>query len=320
MNVDKNVTINLYIKAKSNISIQNSFKNKNWFNEIKINDGSFEIKVPNYNEFIPSNILRRLSPILKNAITCAIDCFNQTNEKFDAIIVGTSLGCLTDTENFLITLNSAKTDKESLSPTAFIQSTHNTIGGQISLFMKNHSYNMTHSQNSLSFEVALIDATLNVKEGRENVLIGAIDEKIEFLNQIDEVFNRKNYPFSSTSTFFCLTSLKKNTLPVVIKNVEAHCNIENEKNLIDQFLIKNKLKANEIDLVLFSGINFLDLSEYKHTINYTQYSGFNYSNVSFAMDFGIEWLMQHQNKKSKFVLIINNLCINNLGLILLENI
>ena len=43
---------------------------------------------------------------------------------------------------------------------------------------------MTHTQNALSFEVSLIDAILLLKEDKENVLLGAADEKIEFLKNL----------------------------------------------------------------------------------------------------------------------------------------
>lgn len=309
-----------FIRAKSNISAQNSFKNPGWTQHVKKVIEGENIESPDYKEFIPSNILRRLSPILKNAITSATDCLQQSGEEFDSIIVGTGLGCLTDTEKFLITINNATAETDSISPTAFIQSTHNTIGGQISLFMKNHSYNMTHTQNSLSFEVSLLDAMLCVNEGKKNVLVGAADERIDFLTLLDDVIDRKDYPLSSGSTFFCLTSDKNIQLPVVLKDVEVHSNADNFPNKILSFLEKSKLKKEEISLVLFSGIHENEemLADFPTKINYTQFAGFNYSNSAFAMDFGIEYLMNNSDKK--YVLIINHLCVSNLGLILLEKI
>ena len=51
----------------------------------------------------------------------------------DAIITGTGLGCLEDTEKFLTAMVTNK--EEFLTPTSFIQSTHNTVSAQIALLL-----------------------------------------------------------------------------------------------------------------------------------------------------------------------------------------
>jgi 3-oxoacyl-[acyl-carrier-protein] synthase II len=63
-----------------------------------------------------------------------------------------------------------------LSPTAFIQSTHNTVGAQIALLLKCHHYNNTIVHRAFSFENALTEANLLLEEGISPVLVGAIDE------------------------------------------------------------------------------------------------------------------------------------------------
>jgi 3-oxoacyl-(acyl-carrier-protein) synthase len=93
----------------------------------------------------------------------------------DAIITGTGFGCLEDTEKFLGTM--VKNNEEFLTPTSFIQSTHNTVAGQIALLLKCHNYNFTYVHRGFSFESALIDAITQVDLGNfSNALAGGMDE------------------------------------------------------------------------------------------------------------------------------------------------
>ena len=69
------------------------------------------------------------------------------------IIVGTAYGCLQDTEIFLTTM--IEYNEEMFTPTAFIQSTHNTIGAQIGLMLQCHNYNNAFVHSGFSFESAL---------------------------------------------------------------------------------------------------------------------------------------------------------------------
>ena len=52
--------------------------------------------------------------------------------------------------------------KNILTPTSFIQSTHNTVGGQIALGLECKGYNFTYVHASISFESALLDAQLQL--------------------------------------------------------------------------------------------------------------------------------------------------------------
>ena len=53
--------------------------------------------------------------------------------------------------------------KNILTPTSFIQSTHNTVGGQIALELQCKGYNFTYVHGSNSFESALLDAKLQLE-------------------------------------------------------------------------------------------------------------------------------------------------------------
>ena len=75
--------------------------------------------------------------------------------------------------------------EEMLSPTAFIQSTHNTIGAQIGLMLQCNNYNNAFVHRGFSFESALLDGMLLLKENEaSNVLVGAIDEITNFSHAI----------------------------------------------------------------------------------------------------------------------------------------
>lgn len=132
---------------------------------------------PDYKEFINPVKLRRMPRILKMGLGAASICTCHSTQP-DAIIVGTGLGCLADLEKFQA---SVKNDGEQLlSPTPFVNSSHNMISSQIAIALGCHGYNMTHFHASLSFENALLDALMLLEAGdAENVLVGGIDEITE---------------------------------------------------------------------------------------------------------------------------------------------
>lgn len=123
-----------------------------------------------------ANMRRRMSRVVKMGVGAAMDCLSRADGvRIDAIVTAMGLGCLADSEKFL--KNIIDNDEQMLNPTPFIQSTFNTIGGQIALLTGNHCYNMTYSHRWTSFENALLDGLLLIDEGKaQNVLVGAADE------------------------------------------------------------------------------------------------------------------------------------------------
>jgi hypothetical protein len=96
----------------------------------------------------------------------------------DAIITGTSIGSLDYTEKFLDAL--VENGEESLSPTYFMQTTHNTVSSAISIYTSTHSYNTTYSHGGISFELALKDAWMQLCLGQlSNALVGGHDEMVQ---------------------------------------------------------------------------------------------------------------------------------------------
>lgn len=169
----------VFIKASDCISAQPSFESDLPQKLESYHDDFYSCIKPEYKQYISPKLLRRMSPIIRNGVTCSMSVLKQANiEQPDAIIVGTALGCIRDTHSFLSQLIN---DKEQLpNPTHFIQSTHNTIAGQIALLLSCKAYNFTFSQNHNSFETALLDAKLLLLDKKaKNVLLGGVDEMNE---------------------------------------------------------------------------------------------------------------------------------------------
>lgn len=291
------------------ISHQDSFGKQNIWEILTPLGNQSEVIAPDYKTYIPPASLRRFSPVLRMALTAAQVCQNETSVPFDSISVGTSLGCLKDTERFLQTFITATGD--TLSPTAFIQSTHNTIAGAISMALGNHSYNMTHTQNSLSFETALIDGLLCVQEGKKNVLVGAADEAIEFLDVLKPHVIQSTVPFTSGATFLSLQPDTAGNGKKVI-DCAVHFNNTNTEEAITTFLKKNQIDANAIELVLFAGE--IPTTIGIKQINYEQYTGLYYSSAAFACHLANDYTLA----EGKYVLIVNHQVNSKLGLTLIK--
>lgn len=318
-----------YISAASTISHQPTFGNAGFSDSLRALESSSAIMSPNYKEYIDAGLLRRMSKILRMSVTCAKDALAQANlEQPDAIIVGTGLGCLQDTEKFL---NTFLTVEGLLPPTSFIQSTHNTIAGQISLSIGNHGYNMTHTQNTLSFEHALQDSLMLLNEGSENVLAGGADEFIEILEEIREQLSIDDaVPASSGASFFVIG--KENTGHALAEIVDV-AGVGMYKDLvaeIDFFLAKNSLSIGDINLILYSGYveptmegdllqPYLDNGGFVgEVVTYAPISGLYATNSAFAMHYAIDRMQLYKGLNN--VLIYNTLNKINLGLSLLKSI
>nr|WP_294859294.1 beta-ketoacyl synthase chain length factor [uncultured Fluviicola sp.] len=299
-----------FIQHIESITHQDSFQKQNIWNELKPLATDSELISPDYKNYIPIAALRRLSTILRMGITASKACQENVSNEFDSISVGTALGCLTDTEKFLVTINSVSGDI--LSPTAFIQSTHNTISGQISLDLKNHAYNMTHTQNALSFEVALKDGLLCIDEGKKSVLVGAADEAIPFLERLRGNLIETTHPFTSGATFLVLSDEKGNGISH-IRACDASFSSEDIETQITRFLNSNNYTLQDIDLILEAGSTFESKAR-KH-ISFPDYSGYYQSAASFALHMANDWLVE--NKEAQVILIVNNLESNKLGLTLI---
>jgi len=157
-----------------------------------------------------------------------------------------------------------------LTPTSFIQSTHNTVGGAIALGKQNHNYNLTYVHRTFSFESALMDSILLLEEGKaKNVLLGGFDEiteenwliktKIDFykakaVNNLKVLYDSQVGSMAGEgSSFFVLSNNETENTYAKVVGVDMFYKPKNSEaieNRISDFIQKQSLSINEIDLVI----------------------------------------------------------------------
>jgi len=264
----------VYINSASCISVQDTL-NENILQNLTLENSSNIIKAiePNYKEFIPPAMIRRMSKTVKMSSVASHYALKEAGiEKPDAIIVGTGMGCSQDSEKFL--KNVIDNQEEFLTPTFFIQSTHNTVAGQIALGLQCHAYNFTYVNTSSSLEFSLLDAQLQINDGEaENVLVGSTDEQTARTMELYCLNNTikketdlpANYLNSNTNgviwgegaSFFVVGKDKTESSYAKLKNIQISNTIElNEvQDFIQNFLAQNNLSNHDIDAVIlgFSG-------------------------------------------------------------------
>jgi hypothetical protein len=233
-------------------------------------------------------------------VTAGLKCL-QGQGAIGGVIVGTDLGCLRDTEKFLGTV--VKHEGLAISPTAFIQSTHNTVAGQIALTIGNNGYNMTHSQQGISFECALMDAQLLAAETRLPVLVGACEEHIDFLSEMATDFGSGELDLSEGASYF-LISDQQGESNTTITDVQIGLSKEEIVHLV------NSLQP---DLVLTTSLAGNTIETSCPTIDFTSYCGVYGTNSAFGLQLAIEIVEKKPAQVngepiagSKKIAIINN--------------
>lgn len=149
-----------------------------------------------------------MSKILKRAVCTAITALNNSGiTQPDAIVTGTGMGCMENSEKFLMDL--CRYGEQCLKPTLFMQSTHNTISSLIAIILKCHGYNNTYSHKGISFESSLLDAWIQMKGGMiRNALVGAHDEVTPFMDLVMERTHPEYSLVSEASVSMILTNAK----------------------------------------------------------------------------------------------------------------
>jgi len=142
-------------------------------------------------EFLSPGEARRMGKLMKAATITSIRALRQAGiESPDAIITATAYGMLETSEKFLVDMH--ENGEETLSPTLFMQSTHNTLSSAIAIRTKCHGYNMTYTQGADSLEWALRDARRLIESGKaKTVLVGCHDESTP---TFQECFRRMGKP------------------------------------------------------------------------------------------------------------------------------
>jgi 3-oxoacyl-(acyl-carrier-protein) synthase len=259
----------LYIHATGNISAQKTFGHPSRLEEIVKYEGPrLRCVEPDYSSIIDAKLIRRMSRIIKMGVAAAKECLQEAGiENPDAIVTGTAYGCLEDTGIFLKKM--VEQNEEMLTPTAFIQSTHNTIGAQIALLLQCHNYNNTFVHRGFSFESALLDAMMLLEEGMaNNVLAGGIDEitdiSFQVLNRFG-LYKRENIPnidlykLSSKGSiagegaaFFLLSNKETSGNCAVLEGLHTFYKPSGQNKIeqeIQSFLSAQSLTIKDIDIV-----------------------------------------------------------------------
>jgi 3-oxoacyl-(acyl-carrier-protein) synthase len=270
-----------YINGIGSISPQKINFDGSDENEIlKSTENSLKCIEPDYKNYISPALIRRMGRLIKMGVSSANIALQDAGITMpDAIITGTGLGCIEDTEKFLSAIVENK--EQYLTPTSFIQSTHNTVGGQIALMLKCHNYNFTYVHRAFSFESCLVDAGMLLNENpTSKILVGGLDEttnislklleRLGFISQ-EKILNtellKKNSRgalWGEGSNFFVLSnSIAENSYAQILdcKMIYNPQNKEDINKAILSFLEKNKLSVNEIDLLMcgYSGDKNYDI-------------------------------------------------------------
>jgi 3-oxoacyl-[acyl-carrier-protein] synthase II len=260
----------IYINGVGCISPQPTLDNKSFLEEtVSVESSRMKAIGPNYKEFIPPEMVRRMGRIIKMGVAAAKTSLADAECQLpDAIITGTGLGCIEDTEKFLG--NMIRNNEEFLTPTAFIQSTHNTVSAQIALLIKCHGYNFTYVHRGFSFETAILDSLMQIESGQaKSVLLGAADELTENSFQIQSRMgywrqkpadNLKLFEHPTKGTvagegaaFFLLHEKKNSNTYAVLQDVEMLFRPDSPEEVISEiklFLERNGLKESNIDLLV----------------------------------------------------------------------
>lgn len=196
----------VYIKAASQISVQEPLCEEWMQNPKPLSGSAVRCIDPDYKQFFSPMQARRMGLLFKRAMVTSRKVLETSGITCpDAVITGTALGCIENTEHFLDPM--CRDAEATLSPTAFMQSTHNTIGSMVAIALGCHGYNCTYSQDGISFESALLDAVMQLGCGEAgSVLVGAHDEITDNVARLKEAIEPEGFPFSEGSVAMLLVS------------------------------------------------------------------------------------------------------------------
>ncbi|SFQ52454.1 beta-ketoacyl synthase chain length factor [Parafilimonas terrae] len=259
----------IFIRSASYISAQETFNNGLFTGSpIEYTETILPFAEPSYKDFMNARQLRRMSKVVRTGVTTALRCLKDAGiETVDAIVSGTSYGCMEDSEAFLKSI--VLQNEQALSPTSFIQSTHNLVSAQIALTLKCHNYNTTYAHRGFSFEHALTDAVLLLNEqSAENALAGSADEMTGFTWNVLRRFglfkqqavsnlslfnsNTRGSIAGQGSGFFLLSGNHNENDYAQIDGIELiyKAGGGDVKNEVARFLSAQKINAGDIDLII----------------------------------------------------------------------
>ena len=200
----------IYIKAATQISIQQPLC-EDWIAApVDYQEPYVRSIDPDFRQWLSPLESRRMGKILKRAVVTAKKVMDDSGIcQPDAIITGTGLGCIENTELFLEQL--CRQGEEMLKPTHFMQSTHNTISSLIAIQTQCHGYNTTYSHKGASFDSAFLDACTQLMLGDiRSALVTGNDEMtpsyFNILQRTGYIGQPGEVPAAETSVAMMLTT------------------------------------------------------------------------------------------------------------------
>lgn len=239
---------------------------------INENDTVFKALQPSYKEIIPPAMIRRMATGVKMGIFSSNQALKEANiEVPDAIVTGTGMGCVEDSDKFLKAI--LDNQEEFLTPTSFIQSTHNTVGAQIALGLQCKGYNFTYVNGAISFETALLDAKMQLENDEaDSILVGGMDESSQHTIDLYKITNilkseeAKPYNvlhatsngivFGEGSSFFVVENQPKPSSYATLEALSFFNDLQPSEveGFVLQFLTSNGISTDQIDALVL-GIN-----------------------------------------------------------------
>lgn len=263
----------MYINGAACVSPQPTFEQADFLKEVRsYNTNKIYCVEPDYSKFLDAVAIRRMSRIVKFGTTTGLMALKESGIKNpDAISTATGYGLLEMSQRFL--QDCVSSGEGIVSPTTFIQSTHNTVSSNIAIIIGCHAHNNTFSQKGFSFESTLYDACLMMKEGASQILIGAYEEvgafnyaamvqakelKLEPCNNLEtfDYTNEGNILGEGAAFFVLEDKPSQNTYGKLI-GYHTFLN-ENDTSIsiteINRFLVNQGIDVQQIDVLLL-GIN-----------------------------------------------------------------
>jgi len=225
-----------------------------------------ETHEPIYKELIPAIKLRRMSRIMRMSNYAALTALKQASVEIPkAINVGTGFGCLTDTEKFLATL--LDNNEKFSNPSAFINSTHNTLAGNLAILLgaKGQNFTFVHPENA--FENALMDTWIGMNEGSfDDAIVGGVDEKTNILESVYSSLS--NSKIGEGASFLAVSKNQENESFAVIKGIQTDYSKTKTSIFVEHFMDEMGIDKNSIDLVLANEL-IIDapIISYKNIVN-----------------------------------------------------
>lgn len=130
---------------------------------------------PDFKDYISPATALRMPLIVKRAVVTSVEALRCAGiVQPDTILSATGIGDTEGLERYLQTLSSQ--GEGLLQPTHFMSSPCSLVAVELAKALGCNAYNNTHIQRNISFESALLEAQMLLKEGKQSVLLSANDE------------------------------------------------------------------------------------------------------------------------------------------------